>query len=69
MLKKKIIISVIIFSFLMIITSIIKTQTRIIEKNILSSKKKNFIFRAKFIWSAIRLFLFNISGDFNEKDK
>tara|TARA_Y100000389_G_C17353300_1_gene459679 strand:- start:305 stop:637 length:333 start_codon:yes stop_codon:yes gene_type:complete len=40
MLKKKLIFSIIIFSFLMIITSVIKTQTRIIEKNILSSKKK-----------------------------
>jgi len=40
MFNKKLFISLIIFSVLMIFTSIIKTQTRIIEKNIFTYKKK-----------------------------
>ena len=40
MFRKKIIASFLIFSILMIITSYIKTQTRIIEKKILSYEKK-----------------------------
>ena len=41
MLNKKLLLSLSIFSILMIFTSIIKTQTRIIEKNIYFLQKKN----------------------------
>tara|TARA_Y100000992_G_scaffold200251_1_gene136425 strand:- start:281 stop:616 length:336 start_codon:yes stop_codon:yes gene_type:complete len=40
MFRKKILISILIFSVLMILTSIIKTQTRIVEKKILILEKK-----------------------------
>ena len=40
MVKKELIISLIIFSILMVITSMIKTQTRLIEKNIFNYQKK-----------------------------
>ena len=40
MFNKKIFISLIVFSILMIFTSIIKTKTRIIEKNVLTYEKK-----------------------------
>ena len=40
MINKKIFISIIIFSIFMFVTSTIKNQTRLIEKNILSYKKK-----------------------------
>ena len=43
MFKLKIVISVIIFSFLLIGTSIIKNQTRELEKNIYQVKKKIFL--------------------------
>ena len=41
MLNKKLLLSLSIFSILMIFTSIIKTQTRIIEKDIYFLQKKN----------------------------
>jgi len=40
MFNKKIFVSLIVFSILMIFTSIIKTKTRIIEKNVLTYEKK-----------------------------
>ena len=40
MINKKIFISIIIFSIFMFVTSTIKNQTRLIEKNISSYKKK-----------------------------
>ena len=40
MVKKKLVISLVIFSILMVLTSIIKTQTRLIEKNIFNYEKK-----------------------------
>ena len=38
MIKSKFVTSIIVFSILMVITSIIKTQTRLVEKNINSYK-------------------------------
>ncbi|RPG95942.1 MAG: hypothetical protein CBD25_002565 [Candidatus Pelagibacter sp. TMED165] len=40
MIKSKFVTSIIVFSILMVITSIIKTQTRLVEKNINSYKNK-----------------------------
>ena len=40
--RTKIIISILIFSFLLFITSIVKNKTRVIEKNIISYEKKIF---------------------------
>jgi len=40
MFKKKVFISIIIFSILMFLTALVKTQTRIIEKNINTYQKK-----------------------------
>ena len=40
MLSKKFLLSIFIFSFFMILTSIIKNKTRIIEKNIFDHQKK-----------------------------
>ena len=38
--NKKLIISIIVFSFLLFCTSVIKNKTRVIEKNLISYEKK-----------------------------
>ena len=67
MTKKKLFISIAIFSFLMILTSIIKTQTRITEKNILSYEKKISNLKNSFYESQLDFYYLSSPSSISEK--
>ena len=61
MFKTKFIISTTLILIFLIITSVVKNKTRIIEKQI-SNLSKNFIKKKKYKWSSIRFLLFNLTS-------
>ena len=67
MTKKKLFISIAIFSFLMILTSIIKTQTRIMEKNISSYEKKISNLRNNLYESQLDFYYLSSPSSISEK--
>jgi cell division protein FtsL len=67
MTKKKLFISIAIFSFLMILTSIIKTQTRIMEKNISSYEKKISNLRNSLYESQLDFYYLSSPSSISEK--
>ena len=69
MINKKILLSLIIFSILMIFTSVIKTQTRIIEKNISTLEKKIAILKTDVYESQLDYFYLSSPEYISEKIK
>jgi len=67
MTKKKLFISIAIFSFLMILTSIIKTQTRIMEKNISFYEKKISNLRNSLYESQLDFYYLSSPSSISEK--
>ena len=65
--KKKLFISIAAFSFLMILTSIIKTQTRITEKNILFYEKKISNLKNTFYESQLDFYYLSSPSSISEK--